>query len=1204
MKCFYNIKLPDGGVIKIPATYIPLKKDDPVLNGLIETYYNTQSNPDDILEARNNLMRYLKNSKVGVSGRTMGKLLNASDETDLIDNINKELSTKGDIEDLSKAIWRLSWRSNTKFSAVIGGKKVSLTTEEVLAELEKPIKVDYLGGLDYLGVLGTTSPKAIVANVKNLKRAAESIGLFAEIEESLEYMLRGIFKDSYTADLFYNLGFSGDSSDAIVTFSDKSGNPVIFHNGNDVLSIFLGVFKYMATFADYDLLKDMVDNFNGKRSIEKRLILEAAETDEEKKEAVRKFFTGTLDSSGFEDPEFDKIFGDRKSTTTLVNAIIELSTLGLQKANPNIPDSRVAGLAKSAKILFRNLDFVKYSKGIRRERDLNIGAYNTYREVNDELWIAHNSTKVYQYIKEKDYYYSPTNSKSFKSDSAETAIAKAYNYIKNNISLKKDLIKVQPAGMEYPMYIIPTIVNVRKDELFIQGFANIDGKPQAVFGTFSGDDITIDSRIFDDTTVNLNPVDHTKVPEASKIPTEDSVIIQNEDDKGNLHPIDPTLAKRLVTRGSTITYVSTNGKSYGGTVKAVYPGGVVLNNGKFLGKFTNWTMLKAEKIKVEDAEFTDAEEDKFTALSNYTKVKNDGKRYFYVEEGDIIEFQEKGTKRYNRVIKADEKSAYILIKTKKGYYITAISNNSATAVYKAKSETNLGERMTVAYFDNTINEGSSLRKTTSGLSYFTSYEDAENGDFTIYKSSVYKIVNKERGILVGLSIDNNTYALTDEYIKVNPNELHKFSTRRDISSRFAIDIAESNNIHLNTTKKTDEHIPAVYLIPENTTFSSGIVLDSGNMSFGITGAKSYYYNEDGSKSKNFPEGFQDITEKLAKKLSEIRGTKNEGLFLRSIDNYYKRHNISLYSANVKDVDARDIIKFLQPAAYIQIKGEKNRTYRIYKNTGKELFLEYNVFNSNGDFITVKKQVDIEEVAGNIEYLYLIKGNRKIGDLKKLVNSVKTDETTPEQERRSIVSEIAQRFSELFNINTEYNTEYKEEHKNDKAWIDATADGVKIVINLAHNNTDSTDFVHEYIHLFLLALKYNNFNSDAGSKNAYEELLLNFRNNNNITTDNFQVLEEKFVNAISGFMNEELSSIDVDYEAFTNAFMKSLENLGIDDAEIDETDNVFSILNMKMKDVFKNMKSSLMDEGLILFELNFRDWIESQIDSNQIKRNCN
>jgi hypothetical protein len=138
----------------------------------------------------------------------------------------------------------------------------------------------------------------------------------------------------------------------------------------------------------------------------------------------------------------------------------------------------------------------------------------------------------------------------------------------------------------------------------------------------------------------------------------------------------------------------------------------------------------------------------------------------------------------------------------------------------------------------------------------------------------------------------------------------------------------------------------------------------------------------------------------------------------------------------------------------------------------------------------------------------------------------------------------------------------------------------LVINTANLNSGKQNIIHEYLHLFFIALKYNDLN-----KNTYEEVLQNYKLLSNSELEDLSELEEELINKLTNRINLGIENI-IDYKSFSKAINGALKALKLE--PIAEDSNIFSILNTTMESRFPRLSHEMGNKGLILFETNFRE----------------
>jgi len=492
----------------------------------------------------------------------------------------------------------------------------------------------------------------------------------------------------------------------------------------------------------------------------------------------------------------------------------------------------------------------------------------------------------------RDFYYSPAKTVSFSIDQDANHLLSALNYITTNIGMKKDLIKL-PGLEKNGAFVVPISARLDSRGLKVEGYVETTEGFKLRFHYFKEGNIDIVHRSLE------NLVDPVEYPNAAQIDSSESVIIKPQ--PGEF--IDPEFARQVIVRGSFIQIHNPKdpSKPFSHVVKTVHPGGIEVNSPKFnIQRFDKITLIKTEKNEFEDLEFTDAVEAKFNALKNYDALLP-GKGYFYVQNNDIIVYNYKGKTRINRVVNVSGDNVYIIMVNAKGdHFITPISASEIKTIYKSTEEVNLSADVRIATFDNIIEKDTSISKTNH--SFFTNYELAKKGDYTIIKdnsenSGIYQIVDKEDGVLVKIILSENKYVLTKEFIKINKDsfsKLNRFVPTRDISSNYAVDLIDMNSREVFIKKPTGDFGEWVYFINKKDDLKDLVFLKSGALNKGLSGDKFHYYNADGSFKNNPGDQYKDVTDEVKKLLGQQRGEQAEGLFVKKTGTYSWRHTNHLY----------------------------------------------------------------------------------------------------------------------------------------------------------------------------------------------------------------------------------------------------------------------------------------------------------------------
>jgi len=107
MACYYIIKLPNGGEVKILATISTITEQDnkdlfDKLSRQIRKYYS-DPNPEE-LSGESEIIKFLKGAGTGLDTKALKEIINISDKNSFISNLNERILKN--LED--KAIKKLS----------------------------------------------------------------------------------------------------------------------------------------------------------------------------------------------------------------------------------------------------------------------------------------------------------------------------------------------------------------------------------------------------------------------------------------------------------------------------------------------------------------------------------------------------------------------------------------------------------------------------------------------------------------------------------------------------------------------------------------------------------------------------------------------------------------------------------------------------------------------------------------------------------------------------------------------------------------------------------------------------------------------------------------------------------------------------------------------------------------------------------------
>lgn len=496
----------------------------------------------------------------------------------------------------------------------------------------------------------------------------------------------------------------------------------------------------------------------------------------------------------------------------------------------------------------------------------------------------------------------------------------------------------------------------------------------------------------------------------------------------------------------------------------------------------------------------------------------------------------------------------IAVKDGNRYIISKIIDNSTVKATKNGKEYELKNAKYLKdeiQFDNEIlSEFDAVTNKRSLKKYSYSISDEfMPGDYASDGNNIYTKLND------GTIIDNNHKLYTDL-----PDGTLYFTKRFIGQPDFGKYIDIGNVMLYTSDKNTFDNVK--YLVPKGSHIGYDNLLPSGNLNIGYI-----------TKESSIPYGFEDATERVAKLISKGKSSylinrkveSNNNKLVKNIDGYYKLENPS-----EKDFNSDNFIK---------IEGD-GHTYRIIDSKTAE----YNTFNYKGELITVKKSLDN---LGNYT-IYSKSPEHK-------------DSNRAEITKKELVSNIIDTIHS--SISPDLEIEYRPYNGDSlhrvKAFIESDETGnSKIVINTNVNNSEQ-ELLHEYLHLFLINMKYN-------KTGDYENLMSNYIQLKNLDPNTSNV-EELFVDDINKSMWSDYNNISnvVDAEKFKDSLndqLKSMFNYTTDILNDDHFNGLHELLTTNMKDLFGDGK--LGDKRLVYFDSKFRDWIETELDKSNLSIKCN
>ena len=476
MACYYNIKLPNGGEVKLPATFSTISESSTSkdvmtdLNQEIENYY---TNPEE-LTPNTSIISFLKDLGTGLETNTLKKIVQESSASTLVDNLNEEITSIAGTSNLVDALKKHVLNNNGQIIYINKkGNEESITLPDFLNKLSSPIGKKYFNAIQSENLLNVQKLPNITKDIDISIQNLAEVGISRSNSNSLKNILNKAFYQDRTNNIFLNIDFNTDIHDAVVVHPEDSKSPLIFYNGLNDLSLFMGVFKHLASKIDKDKLLPILQDYNNELLLNEKSNKDILDLNNLNSE---KFFIGEFTNSDndkikFIDPDFNKVFKYKNNSENVINRLIDLIT-----SDFSLTDKTKASLTYDFKTLFKFVDPNKYGKSINIDEQTLLNTYMIEQKENRELTNELKGQKLLPFInKEKrDYYYSTPKQVNGFENSEDT-----YNYLINNIVKGEDLltVKIEPKGEKpFLRLLVPTEYKIQNYGVQVRGFYENDGK--------------------------------------------------------------------------------------------------------------------------------------------------------------------------------------------------------------------------------------------------------------------------------------------------------------------------------------------------------------------------------------------------------------------------------------------------------------------------------------------------------------------------------------------------------------------------------------------------------------------------------------------------------------------------------------------------------------------------------------------------------
>lgn len=1328
MNCFYSIQLPDGGEVTFSANFTKIAANQNLKELVGEyLYYKNLSPPSDLetQEQIDDAVKYNQEkiseletkirsyTNTGLHHSSIRAILNSIDNNDpdwtdtFVNKVNAKIDETLNIDNVNDAIFKLLKKDST-ITKTKNGVTSQIDLAQFLNELRKPINKKYFYKLNINNVIGMTSVAEQLEDFDSKIGMLESIGQDSSALVALKNILSITFpnRDGIRGNkIFFNSTFDDAINSSVVIKDPATSNPMFFYNDSNHLSIFLGLFGYNAAKVNPEALVEILNNYNSKHS--NKLDLDNFDAE--------KFFLGYIDENDkYVDPEFTKILRFKTETRQTINAIIELTANELMnnfRSSLNVNEEGItdeergrraaqilsnmegkrAEIIKNLQLLFKFISPDKYAVGLWTQTELDLKNFEEDKEENLRKTDKRKKSEVSKFITKDAINFHYSSSQLIDIDNAIGLQDWAFSSVRPYkdilvvpIDRNGRIISKLGGKSTTTINLVPTYIRRYREGFIVEKGFYSDGKE--IVEINSPIIFTTNSKFWFKSLDNEEEVDYTPlrenaVPLKTQFPSSPIVTITKEvkDDTGKLSQgktLPESLIKTLIQRGSTIKYqyfdkVNSKMKEATGTVKAVFPGRILLNTFKIGAReFTN-AWVKYENVISFSTLYENLSDDftyqewseKKELLGSLDRIEKLTSNYLPIKEGDYVKITEKvkgkSVVRYNKVLGVDDDNIYIIVKTQDALKSKTLNKvisqprESISEVFTEKlPKMELDElKGVLAEFKEIYTDEQSVRN--ARYSYFLSKEQVKDGDFYIIPDSsgeggsIFKLISKKDNYGVRISFNKATLQPGYHYEKANLDNASMFITKNDISVPTSLSEADINNFFIITANSEDDIekypkmkdlgfvlVPIKYVIPR---FLSGKkspeLLPSGNYDIGSV--------RWGSKLDVSESNFIDVTDDLVQDINNNplnkRHTKGKQLFIFRKDKtgsgYIKRYNSSLQEyillddKGVPDKNYNKFKDFIKPNVYFMFKknweenkvGFSNKLYKVVTVEGNKAVLEYTGLNNYGNPIIIRKSVDIEEAFKNKEFkaMYVMKSSDNMKALESTLD--KSAKKKPKGESRiEFINYVSDKMANLFDIETKLvslnpNDEENKHLLNKKAWIenDEETGNPVIVINMFEHENDkynatATDVVHEYLHMFLIGLRYGK--NDKLYNDIIEAYRISKLKGRKLSA--FQV-EEYLVNDLADQIIKN-GYMDVEANVKNNLFQGILEVISDLSEDFNEAtfrdlniNSLENLLTSKVSDVIKRMKttSEIKNANLVMFDASFRDWLEKSIKDKSIKINC-
>lgn len=1133
-KCKYILELPGGESIQLPASFSTLEESKDI-NQEFQSYLMETDN--DIKESKFNELTQSLTKQINIGGINQESIKNiiksSKSEKELYDNINSQIYQFGTYENIGEAIYNY-----IKEGSVKGQQNNNLQT--LMKGLKQKRTAEYFSKKGMEGVLSTTNlyeQKDIIfgKNVRNLE-----CGISTVVTSNLNTFMNSlIHKYKESGDSKSNVLYG--TSDSFIGNAWTSDN-IVMHKLGDDLSLFLGLFKREAMKLSGEDLRPTLERLNEALVNARQKPIDLLEFN------INDFFNGVVGKKGVIPSQFEELLnlGGDNNLSKEIDNILSLVAKSIGNSDE---------LPSALKKLFWQLNPNNYGKSKLTAEE------SALKFVATETAVERDYKNAFIPFTEIE-----SSSRDLFFSGQESILNSSYETVSDKVIPYQDIVlfPLEKDVKGKSKYALVTGIYKRANGIAIYGvYKNQFGVVESINHLFKQtDSVQYRSR------------------ERAIDPVEPGDLVVNNVGITITSPIaiSPKIIKNLVRKGDTVA---------GRLVLGVYPGYVTVRDSK--GKVYNSSYSSIRSFTSAKA-IQELDEEQRLVPGPYVQVNDSND----LSEGDYYLFKnDKGKDFYKRILYTDEQKIYTLVSGENGSIIKAVDRAGLVGLKSTYGELSANE------INKIITETANIATSKIKMSSFTDSKLAKTGDYVYYKdgeTNKYGKVLDNKKVLIMSGKELTTKIIVSLNDIINP----QFFTDRDISSNFALfNIrANSKNLYFKPESESDLDVEARYVVPEGTDLSRLVLLTNGYANIGTYKAAEY-----------IKEGDRDITEHMLKALGQ--SVKNKVFFQKETSKsvrYIKNMESLRWIKYFSDLDreAKEELDVIQPGVYFSVYNSTHgidfNIYRVTSVDGDRVKAHLNTTSDDGRILTTEVEFTKQNLLnsektgslspeGSIARLYIQNGNKKMGAVIREANKLSQDRDVTNQAINELIDKMTKYVGGLGVEVKLVSPEEGNFTSSQKAKITTDADGnTSILIN---NQTGrEADVIHEFLHLFLTPLRYQN-------PAAYNELISSIVKDGNL---NVTDAEEEFVRIASEAMINKDDFIE-DFEDLGKLITGLHEALNIANPEFVVSMNPIEILNTSLLDLFEvntvQNTHQMFNESMVTVEPMMREWLKN----NGIKLNC-